>query len=167
MTRRHCASPNYARRRENVEFSLPPGVLRVPPKVRPQQYAARVNADNQLLRFVTPDITSLSVVVRITNEGAGHGMFSQAMIVGSGFPIISLLKMGSSFVGNGLAVISWLPYETRWPCCCRAIAFKWSWRSYVLPPRGDMRLGSTSCMKSIAWFDPSGQHFPRLPIEVL
>ena len=61
---------NNALRRENVHLCLPPGALRVPPKVRPQQYAATVNANNQLLRFMTPEISSLSVVVRITNDAS-------------------------------------------------------------------------------------------------
>src|SRR6476660_10356547 len=75
-------------------------------------------------------------------------MFSHSMIVSLDFPIISLLKMGSSFFGTCLAAIFWLPYETMLPCYSRAIAFKWILRSCVHQHRGDMRLGSISCMNS-------------------
>ena len=158
---------NYAPRRENVHLSLPSGVLRVPSKVRPQQYAARVNADNQLLRFVAPDITSLSVVVRITNDGSRpwHVFACDDCQFGLSYHLAA----------EDGELVSWdLPRRYFLVALRNQVAMLLPGDSLQVeleilrppaPGRYEARLDIVH--ESIAWFDPSGQHFPRLPIEVL
>jgi hypothetical protein len=158
---------NYARRREDVHLCLPSGVLRVPPKARPQQYAARVNADNQLLQFVTPDITSLSVVVRITNDASRpwHVLACDDCQFGLSYHLVA----------DGGECVSWdLPRRYFLVALRNQVALLLPGDSLQVeleilrppaPGRYEARLDVAH--ERIAWFDPNGQHFPRLPIEVL
>ena len=158
---------NYARRCENVHLCLPSGVLRIPPKVRPQQYAARVNVDNQMLQFTTPDITSLSVVVRITNDASRpwHVWACDDCQFGLSYHLAA----------EDGELISWdLPRRYFLVPLRNQVALLLPGDSLQVeleilrpqaPGRYEARLDIVH--ELIAWFDPSGQHFPRLPIEVL
>jgi hypothetical protein len=158
---------NYAQRCENVHLCLPSGVLRIPPKARPQQYAARVNVDNQTLRFATPDITSLSVVVRITNEASRpwHVWACDDCQFGLSYHLAA----------EDGELISWdLPRRYFLVPLRNQVALLLPGDSLQVeleiqrpqaPGRYEARLDIVH--ELIAWFDPSGQHFPRLPIDVL
>jgi len=158
---------NYAQRREDVHLCLPPGVLRVPPRVRPQRYSARVNVDHQLLRFVVPEITSHSVLVRITNTGSQpwHVLACDKCQFGLSYHLAA----------EGGEVLSW-----DWPRNYFLFALRNQAAlllpgdslqvelEIVRPPtpgRYEARLDIVH--EHVAWFDPNGQYFPRLPIEVL
>jgi hypothetical protein len=158
---------NYAQRRENVHLRLPSGVLRVPRKIRPQQYAARVNADNDLLRFVTSDMTKLSVLVHITNSAPRpwHVLACDDCKFGLSYHLA---------IEDG-EFVSWdLPRRYFLVALRNQVALLLPGNSLEMeleilrppaPGRYEARLDIVH--ERIAWFDASGQHFPRLPIEVL
>ena len=157
---------NHARRREDVHLCLPSGVLRLPPKARPQQYAARVNVDNRLLRFVTPDIISLSVAVHITNDAPRpwHVFACDDYQFGLSYHLVA----------EDGELLSWdLPRRYFLAPLQNQVAMLLPGDSLQVeleilrppaPGRYEARLDIVH--ELIAWFDPSGQHFPRLPIEV-
>ena len=158
---------NYARRPENVHLCLPSGILQLPTKARPQQYAARIIADNQLLRFVTPDIFSFSVAVNITNYASRpwHVFACDDCQFGLSYHLAA----------EDGEVLFWdLPRRHFLAPLRNHVAMLLPGNSLQVdleilrppaPGRYEARLDIVH--ESIAWFDPSGQQFPRLPIEVL
>jgi hypothetical protein len=141
--------------------------LQLPTKARPQQYAARIIADNQLLRFVTPDIFSFSVAVNITNYASRpwHVFACDDCQFGLSYHLAA----------EDGEVLFWdLPRRHFLAPLRNHVAMLLPGNSLQVdleilrppaPGRYEARLDIVH--ESIAWFDPSGQQFPRLPIEVL
>jgi hypothetical protein len=157
---------NFARRLGEVEFRLPPGVLRIPQHISSRRHAATLQSDGRSLRFPTPDITSVTIKVRVTNNStwpwcvfAGDqrqfavsyhlfGEFGEPLIWDFPrryFPLARPGQVAMLLPGDGLD----LEVEILRP---------------PAPGRYEVRLDIVH--EHVAWFDAEVQRFPRLPAEV-
>ena len=160
-------APNHARRPENVELRLPPGVLRIPAKESRRIRAARLDVDGHLLRFATPDVSHQSVTVRITNRGwrPWHVFASDDFMFGLSYHLTA---------ANGDMVCWDLPRRYfLTPVRNQVVLLLPGDSVHVdldilrppMPGRYEARLDIVH--EGVVWLDPKGNRFPRLPIEVL
>ncbi len=157
---------NFARRSDEVEFRLPPGVLRIPQHISSRGHAVTLQTDGRSLRFPTPDIASVTIKVRVTNNstwpwhvfagnrhpfGISYHLFAEFGELLSWdfprryFPLARPGQVAMLLPGDGLE----LEVEILRP---------------PAPGRYEVRLDIVH--ENVAWFDPDGQRFPRLLAEV-
>jgi len=158
---------NDARRPENVELRLPPGALRISAKQSRHIRAARLDVDGQLLRFATPEVSHQSVSVRITNRGwrPWHVFASDDSMFGLSYHLTAangdLLRWDLprqyflTPVRNQVVML--LPGDS--------VQVDLNILRPPMPGRYEARLDIVH--EGVAWLDPNGDRFPRLPIEVL
>jgi hypothetical protein len=165
---------NLASHRDEVRFDLAPGVLRVPRQARPRQYAATVAIKCRLLRFSSPDIASLRIEVRVTNDstwpwhvfaeregplarqdsnfGLSYHLFTESRdIVSWDLPRVYFL------VSRPGQVAMLLPGDS----------IRLELEILRPPAPGQFEARIDVVQERVTWFDPEGIYFPRLPIEVL
>jgi hypothetical protein len=158
---------NHARRRENVHLRLPKGALRVPSEAHRPEYAATIDPGDQTLRFAAPDVESLTVAIRITNDA------SQPWHV---FPN-DHRQFGLSYhldTEDGTMLFWDFPrnyFLTRLP---NQVAMLLPGDSLQVemevqrpPERGRYIARLDIIQEHVGWFDPDGERLPRLAIEVL
>lgn len=160
-------APNHARRPENVELRLPPGVLRIPVKESRRIRAARLDVDGHLLRFATPDVSHQSVTVRITNRGwrPWHVFASDDCMIGLSYHLTAANGdlLGWEFPRQYLLtpvrnqVVMLLPGDSVQVDL-----------DILRPPKPGRYVARLDIVQEgVVWLDPKGNRFPRVPIEVL
>lgn len=157
---------NHARRRDEVQLRPPPGVLRVPERVRRQKLDAELRTDATTLRFDTPDLGGVTVNVRIVNRSnePWHVFPGSENTFGLSY---HLVREDGSVVAWDLPRVYFLTgKQNQVAMLMPGDSLRLDLMILRPPEPGRYQARLDIVHERVAWASDTGQHFPQCSIQV-